>query len=169
MRPGVRTALTMATLGVLLLVAAAWGFSALTAPFPGKVDLPTCVATDVQKGDKVFPDQVVVSVFNAGTREGLAGLTMTQLNDIGFVEGDSGNAPARAKVPRAEVWAAEPRNPAAALVARQYGPDTRVVKGKPLGPGVVVVVGDRFRTLVKAPKKIVANRASSICSPPAPS
>lgn len=168
MRPGVRTALTMATLGVLLLVAAAWGFSALTAPFPGKVDLPTCVATEVEKGEKIFPDQVVVSVFNAGTREGLAGLTMKQLNDIGFVEGESGNAPARAKVSRAEVWAA-PRNPAAALVARQFGRDTPVVKGRPLGPGVVVVVGDRFRTLVKAPKKIVADRASSICSPPAPS
>ena len=93
MRPGVRTALTMATLGVLLLVAAAWAISALTAPFPGKVDVPTCVATDVTKGEKVFPDQVVVSVYNAGTREGLAGLTMRQLTQLGFVEGESGNAP----------------------------------------------------------------------------
>jgi hypothetical protein len=169
MRPGVRTALTMATLGVLLLVAAAWGISALTAPFPGKVDLPTCVATDVRKGEKVFPEQVVVSVFNAGTREGLAGLTMKQLNDVGFVEGDSGNAPAKAQVPRVQVWSTEPRNPAVRLVAEQFGPSTRVVKGKSLGPGVVVVVGDGFRTLVKAPKKIVAARASSICSPPAPS
>jgi hypothetical protein len=166
MRPGVRTALTMATLLVLLLVAAAWAISALTAPFPGKVDLPTCVATDVKKGEKVFPDQVVVSVFNAGTREGLAGLTMKQLTDVGFVAGDSGNAPDKASVPRAQVWTSEPRSPAVRLVASQFGPGTRVVKGKALGPGVVVVVGDRFRTLVKAPKKLVAPRASSICSPP---
>ena len=166
MRPGVRTALTMATLLVLLLVAAAWAISALTAPFPGKVDLPTCVATDVAKGEKVFPEQVVVSVFNAGTREGLAGLTMKQLTDMGFVEGDSGNAPDKANVPRAQVWTSEPRNPAVRLVASQFGPGTRVVKGKALGPGVVVVVGDRFRTLVKAPKNVRAARDTSICSPP---
>jgi LytR cell envelope-related transcriptional attenuator len=169
MRPGVRTALTMATLGVLLVVAAAWAISALTAPFPGKVDVPTCVATDVKKGEKVFPDQVVVSVYNAGTREGLAGLTMKQLSDVGFVEGESGNAPARAQVLRAQVWASDPRNPAVRLVASQFGPKTTVTRGRALGPGVVVVVGDRFRTLVRAPRKVVAAGDSSICSPPAPS
>jgi hypothetical protein len=169
MRPGVRTALTMATLGVLLLVAAAWAISALTAPFPGKVEVPTCVATDVKKGEKVFPDQVVVSVYNAGTREGLAGLTMRQLTQLGFVEGESGNAPTRARVARAEVWASQPSNPAARLVASQFGPRTPVIRGKALGPGVVVVVGDRFRTLVKAPERVVAERSSSICSPPATS
>ncbi len=166
MRAGTRTALTLATLAVILLVAAAWGISALTAPFPGKVDLPTCVATDVAKGTKVFPDQVVVSVFNAGNREGLAGLTMRQLTTANFVAGNSGNAPDRAKVPRAQIWSSEPGNPAVQLVARQFRPKARVVKGKALGPGVVVVVGDGFRTLVKGPKRVVAKRASTICSPP---
>lgn len=166
MRAGTRTALTLATLGVVLVVAAAWGLSALTAPFPGKVELPTCVDTEVEKGERVFPEQVVVSVFNAGTREGLAGLTMKQLTDTGFVEGDRGNAPDKADVRRIEVWSSEPRNPAVQLVARQFGPPAAVVRGKALGAGVVVVVGDRFRTLVKGPRKVVAVRDSTICGPP---
>ena len=171
MRAGTRTLLTMATLVVLLVVAVAWALSALTAPFPGKVDLPACVDTRVQQGDKVFPDQVVVSVFNAGTRGGLAGLTMKQLTDAGFVAGDSGNAPPGVRVRRAEVWSADPGSPAAKLVASRFAPGTPVTrpKGDPLGPGVVVVVGDRFRKLVPGRKKVVAGAATTICSPPATS
>lgn len=168
MRAGTRTLLTMATLVVLLVVAVAWALSALTAPFPGKVDLPACVDTRVQQGDKVFPDQVVVSVFNAGTRGGLAGLTMKQLTDAGFVAGDSGNAPPRVRVSRAEVWSENPGNPAAKLVASRFGHGVRVTKAKgdALGAGVVVIVGDRFHKVVKGKKKIVAGAATSICSPP---
>jgi hypothetical protein len=169
MRPGTRTLLTLVTLGVLLVAAAAWGLSALTAPFPGKVDLPTCVATALKKGDRVFPDQVVVSVFNAGTREGLAGLTMKQLTEAGFVAGDSGNAPPKVRVPRVEVRSSQRANPAAVLVASRFGPATRVVKAKghALGTGVVVVVGDRFKAVVPGRKTVVAHAATSICSPPA--
>jgi hypothetical protein len=169
MRPGTRTLLTLASLAVLLVVAAAWGLSAVTAPFPGKVDLPTCVDTALKKGDRVFPDQVVVSVFNAGTREGLAGLTMKQLTDAGFVAGDSGNAPHKARVRRVEVWSTGRNNPAAVLVASRFGPGTRVVKarGAALGAGVVVVVGDQFKAVVQGRKTVVARAATTICSPPA--
>ncbi len=169
MRPGAKTLLTLSSLAVLLVVATAWGLSAVTAPFPGKVDLPTCVDTALKKGDRVFPDQVVVSVFNAGTREGLAGLTMKELTEAGFVAGDSGNAPHKARVRRVEVWSSQRANPAAVLVASRFGPGTRVVKtrGQELGAGVVVVVGDRFKAVVKGRKTVVAHTATTICSPPA--
>jgi hypothetical protein len=93
---------------------------------------------------------------------------MKQLTEAGFVAGDSGNAPPRLRVPRVRIWSSEPDNPAALLVASRFGPGTRVVKarGKALGAGVVVVVGDRFNAVVKGQKKIVARASTSICSPP---
>ena len=93
MRPGVKTAITLSVLGTILAVGAVWGWSVLTEPLPTDVVAPTCVATQISEGDKVFPRQVVVSVLNAGTREGLAGRTMRLFTDQGFTAGESANAP----------------------------------------------------------------------------
>ena len=166
MRDGARTAVTLAVLGGILLLAAAWGWSALTDPFPGKADLPTCVTTTVPQGEKVYPNQVVVSVFNAGTREGLAGRTMQLFTDQGFVEGDSGNAQARARVRTAEIWTDEPRSPAVLLVASRLGPNAKVVRRHAAGAGVVVIVGDAFKKLRDGRKAIKASADTKICSPP---
>ncbi|NYD43668.1 LytR C-terminal domain-containing protein [Nocardioides panaciterrulae] len=167
MRAGTRTAATMAVLCLLLLGGAVWGWSALTAPFPGKADAPICENTAVKKGAKVFPTQVVVSVYNAGERAGLAGRTMTMLTDRGFREGESGNAPRGGKkVPVVQVWTTHPHNPAVQLVARQLGPRHSVVKHKPLGAGVTVVVGDGFRGLGHKTRFVRARGNAEICSPP---
>ena len=166
MYAGTRSALTMGLLCLMLLVGAVWGWSALTAPFPGKADAPVCEATTVSKGAKVFPTQVVVSVFNAGRRVGLAGRTMSLLADRGFREGESGNAPRSSKVPVAQVWTTQPHNPAVLLVARQLGPRHSVVKHKPLGAGVTVVVGDGFRGLGHKTRYVRARGNAEICSPP---
>ncbi|MGZ6745158.1 MAG: LytR C-terminal domain-containing protein [Nocardioides sp.] len=167
MREGARTAATMAVLVVLLVVGAAWGFSAATQPFPGKVTLPTCEDKSVAKGDKVYPSQVTVSVYNAGTREGLAGRTMQLLTDAGFAAGESGNAPHHAKVDVTEIWTTDPSSPAVRLVDSWLGPRrTKVVRRDAPGPGVVVVVGDGFTDLVKGRQKIRARQDATICSPP---
>jgi hypothetical protein len=166
MRQGAKTGVTVVVLGVVLLVGAAWGWSALTQPLPGKVELPTCVKRSVAQGEKVYPDQVVVTVFNAGTREGLAGRTMQLLTDQGFAEGDSGNAPADAEVPVAQIWAADPRNPAVRLVAARFAPEVEIVQRNSRGAGVVVVVGDGFRELAKGRPSVRAGTDAEICSPP---
>jgi LytR cell envelope-related transcriptional attenuator len=166
MQPGVRSAVTLAVLAVVLLVAAAWGFQAATEPFPGKVDVPTCVNQDIRRGDKVYPDQVVVSVFNAGSREGLAGRTMGLLADKGFRRGDSGNAPKKTKVRVAEIWTDEPKGPAVRLVASRLGPAVHVVRRDTNGAGVVIVVGDGFKALRPGRKFVVADHDSVICTPP---
>ena len=112
MRAGVRSAATMAVLVGILLVGAMWGWSAVTAPVPGKVDAPVCEPKAVAKGDKVYPAQVVVSVYNAGSRLGLAGRTMELLTgNGGFHEGDMGNAPEGTKVPVVQIWTTEPCAP----------------------------------------------------------
>lgn len=167
MRDGARTAITVTVLTVLLVVGAVWGWAAVTQPFPGKVEVPTCVARDVSTGDKIYPDQVVVSVFNSGTREGLAGRTMQLLTDQGFVEGDSGNAPDGADAATAEIWTDDPSSPAVRLVASRLGAKTKVVKRATTGAGISVVVGDDFTKLVKGRPFVKAKAAGSICSPPA--
>ncbi len=168
MREGARTAATVTVLVVVLLVGASWGWSALTQPFPGKVDVPTCVDRTVAAGEKLYPDEVVVSVLNAGTREGLAGRTMQLLTDEGFGQGDSGNAPKGTDVAVAEIWADDPGSPAAALVASRFGSRVQVVRRdtSTIGAGVVVVVGDGFDKLHKGKSQVTADTDAQVCGPP---
>jgi hypothetical protein len=166
MRAGARSAATIGVLFLLLVVGAAWGWSALTAPFPGKADAPVCEDRGVQKGEKVFASQVVVSVYNAGERTGLAGRTMGLFTDRGFHRGESGNAPNSAKVPVVQVWTTDRKNPAVQLVVSQLGPHHSVVRHSSLGAGVTVVVGDHFHGLGHKTPFVRARSASKICSPP---
>ena len=165
MRAGARSAATMAVLCGLLVLGGLWGWSAVTAPFPGKAAAPVCENRPVAKGDKIFPAQVVVSVYNAGSRFGLAGSTMELFTGQGFQAGDIADAPNKSKVPFVQIWTPDPKNPAVQLVAsRRAGPHSIVKRDAP-GAGVNVVVGDRFEKLGKGPRFVKARSASEICSP----
>ena len=161
---GARSAITLAVLCLALVVAALWGWQAATEPLPAKVDTPICVAKQVPAGSKVFPQDVTVSVYNAGSREGLAGRTMRQLTDDGFAEGSSGNV--KADVAVAQIWTLEPDNPAVLLVASRLGKDVEIERRNPPGPGVAVVVGDGFDDLVDGRRTVTAEADAEVCSPP---
>lgn len=165
MAQGARSAITLAALAVLLLLAAAWGWNAATEPLPAKVDTPICTTQSVAKGDKVFPQDVTVSVYNAGTRDGLAGRVMQSLTDDGFAEGQSGNT-SSGKVANVEIWTTEPSNPAVLLVASHLGDHVDIQRRDGLGAGVTVVVGDGFTKTVKGDRSEVAASDAQICSPP---
>lgn len=167
MGQGARTAITVSVLGLLLVVAAVWGWAAFTDPLPAKVDTPICVDRDVAAGEKVFASQVTVSVYNAGTREGLAGRVTRELTDTGLHEGNSGNAAPTVRVSVAEIWTRDPKSPAVRLVASRLGGQTRVVRRDPVGSGVTVVVGDQFGEVLAGRKAVVAKADAVICSPPA--
>lgn len=164
MTRGARTAITLSVLCVVLAIAAVWGWSAAMKPLPAKVDTPTCIDKDVAEGDKVFPQDVTVSVYNASDRDGLAGRTMQLLTDEGFAEGKSGNVAGQVGV--VQIWTLDPESPAVALVASRLGDDVEVQRRQPPGPGVAVVVGDDFEALVKGKKAVVAESDAEICSPP---
>jgi hypothetical protein len=161
-----RSAITLSVLGVLLIIGATWGWSAVTEPFPGKADAPTCVSLTIPVGERVYPEEITVSVLNAGTREGLAGRTMQLLEDEGFDQGDLDNAPPGTDVAHAEIWTTDPESPAVQLVASRLGRRTEVVRRDTTAAGVVVVVGDDFTDLSKGHKSVVARSESEICSPP---
>jgi hypothetical protein len=161
MSGALRTALTLAVLGLLVVVAAIWGWAALTKPFPQDEPVAICEDTQVAAGSEVRRDQVVVSVFNGSKRSGLAGATSAQLAERGFVTGDVGDAPQPAA--STQIWSSDPTNPAVQLVQKQFK-QAKVVAGDPLGVGVVVVVGEKFKKLRKKQvESVVAEADATYC------
>lgn len=169
-RRQITAAVTMLVLIGLLVLGAVWGWRALFAEVPGDATAltpsPTCVSEAIAAGEKIRADQVRVSVFNGGTRSGLAGETLDALMDRGFLAGDTANAPSDVDVARVEVWSTVEKDPRAQLVARQFGKNVKVrFSDEDLGPGIDVIVGDRFDRLARAPRALAVGKAQEICVP----
>ena len=154
---------------VLLLVLggmAVYGFRSALAPLPDRSSSdPTCSKTETEVQRFLRRGEVQVSVFNAGNKEGLAGKTLLKVEAAGFKAGNSGNAPGSAGVRRAVVWTTQPNDTSARLVALAFGQRTRVeVTETDLGPGIDVIVGNRFKGLdKKAPNRIRLPRPVTTC------
>lgn len=164
-----RSALTLAVLGVLLVAGVAWGWSAATQPLPeSSVTSEGCTPTTLSPGDKLYPDQVEVSVLNAGSRGSFAARVLAQLSARGFAEGTSGNAPGDADVERVQVWAPDRDAPEVRLVLSTLGRKVPVVDREVTAPGIVVVVGDRFDKVAKGSKRIKVKNEVEVCVAPPP-
>ena len=164
----VTTIVTLTALSVLLVIAAVTGFQALFAPVDEGAEptaSPTCTPQRVKAGKRLTSAQVTVSVFNAGNRSGLASRTLDDLVERGFKAGATGNAPGDADVKVVQVWTADLDDPAALLVARQFGPRTVVREGHDLGVGVDVVVGSSYRGMVPAKRFIRVEQTEEVCVP----
>ena len=164
----ITTAVTLVVLLLLLIGMAAYGYALLTAPLPSR---PTaeekCTGAEKEVQGFLKRKQVQVSVFNAGTREGFAGVTLERIVDAGYRAGNSGNAPKSAKVRRAVVWTTDENDSAAKLVATSLGKRTKIeVTETDLGPGIDVLVGNKFKGLNrKAPKRIRLTDPVEKCVP----
>jgi hypothetical protein len=167
-RRSVLSAVTLTVLVGLLVVGAVVGYKALVAPVPdakGETGRSHPCRHRIAKGDLVRSKDVTVSVYNAGSRTGLAGQTLDQLAARGFIKGRAGNAPNKyASVRYVRVLAPTRNDPVAKLVALQFGPRTLVqAVTRNQGSGVEVVVGDAFVGLAKAPTKLRAATPGSGC------
>lgn len=162
MSDALRSAVTLSTLVLLVVVGGTWGWAALTKPFPKDEETPICVDATVAQGLAVTRDQVVVSVYNGSRRTGLASSTQDLLVERGFVAGATGNAPEQ--VAHTQIWADDPQNPATRLVKRQFV-GAKIIPDKPtLGIGVVVVVGQDFKQLRKKQvESVTARKDSRFC------
>lgn len=171
MRRHITTAVTMLVLCGLLVLGVVLGWKSLFAEIPGGETpdaqaTPTCSTESVQPGQRIRSSQVQVSVFNGGSQAGLADDTMKALRKRGFKAGDIGNAPSDANVRKVQVWSTEEGDAEARLVALQFGKKVQVTfSDVDLGPGVDVVVGDRFRALVKAERFIKVQVPQEVCIP----
>lgn len=167
---GKHTGATLAVLVGLCLVAFFYGLRAVSQPF-GDAELvepepAVCEWRHLEAGTTISPDEVTVSVYNAGGQSGAASRTLQALIERGFGAGVSGNIQAEVKF--VQVWAEDRANPAAKLVAGQFGPRTLIVAKDELpGNGVVVVIGPKLRPLSdEAPAEVTTDEPVSICSPP---
>jgi hypothetical protein len=163
------TAATLLVLLGLLGLGLLLGVRSLTAPVPSEhkasSDSTSCNATAVRKGQRITTRQVQVSVFNAGSRAGLADETMASFAKRGFKKGEVGNAPSGVSVKKAQVWTTRRNDASARLVALQLGRKVKVhFKDLDLGPGIDVVVGDRFGKLAKATRSVTAKATASVCA-----
>jgi hypothetical protein len=166
MNAHVRALTTLCVLVALLLFGVAWGWSAMTSPFPKRAEPKACYPTEVRAGDRVSAPKVTVSVLNASERVGLAERTMTAFEDQGFGPGSVGNAPKDAAVLYAQVWSKDPSDPAVRLVLSRLGPRAHLIRRHHRGPGVVVLVGPQFQKLVSGRSSIKVTDTATICSPP---
>jgi hypothetical protein len=161
-----RSAITLVAMVVLLLGGVAWAWSAVSEPFPEREEAAICTTRQLVEGDKVYPDQVTVSVLNAGDREGLADRTMTALVDAGLARGELGNAPEDSAVNQVQIWSTDLDNPGVRLVKSYLGKSANVVRRDPPLPGVNVIVGEDFPGVVEGRKSFPVRDAATICSPP---
>lgn len=163
--PSLKSGLTLGVLAVLLVVGVSWGFAQVTEPFPGKVDPPICVDTTVPAGERIYPQDVTLSVLNASDREGLAGRTMAEFVAEGFDEGQTRNAPDGTPVARVEIWTKDADNPAVLLVRSRLGQAEVIEMADPLAAGIVVVVGDEYTEVREGRPSIVTDTDVVVCGP----
>ena len=166
-----RHLLTAFTLLVLVALVAAGGYYGYRALFAPVGDGPTTgrdrggCESGLRRGETVRTRDVTVTVLNAGTRSGLAGQVQERLVGRGFLAGETDNAPDGQVVRVVRILAPARNDPAARLVAVQFGKGTFIQRSRDdLGPGVDVVVGDRFRGLAPdAPRRLRATAAGTGC------
>jgi hypothetical protein len=161
------TGITLLVLVLVLGGMAAYGIKHALAPLPGGGSSAKKPCSQTEKEIKQFlrRGDVQVSVFNAGTRDGLASQTLEKIEEAGFRAGNAGNAPGSAEVRRAIVWTTLPNDSSARLVALALGRGTRVeVTETDLGPGIDVLVGNKFQGLAKrAPTQIRLPKPVETC------
>lgn len=149
-----RTATTTVTLVVLALLTVGMGWLGarwVSEPLPqltASDPLPFCDPLPETDAEFVRRKDVRVSVFNSGEKAGHAQAVLTLLENAGFKAGAVGNAPEGMSHQRAVVYSVNPDSTAAHLVAAALGPKTEVIGSQDaLGPGVMVVIGDKFKRL----------------------
>lgn len=171
MRPRfVRTGLTILVLIAVMGTAGYVGWKYTLAPLPGLGVISNCTTQTVQ--ENLRTSQVQVSVYNDGTRAGLASKVAKALVRRGFIGGDVANTPTKEHVKTVLVRTTTADSTAAKLVARQFAKSLDKIKivvstSVDLGPGIDVVVGNKFQGLVKkAPKSLPYTTTQQVCSGP---
>ena len=143
-RREITTTITMLILCGMLVVGAVWGWRSLFADVP---------ADETVAEPSASPSCTTDS-------------TMAALRKRGFRPGDVGNAPATANVRRVAVWSTEENDVEARLVARQFGKRVEVTLAEEdLGPGVDVIVGNKFKGLKKAKRSVRVQSPQEVCIP----
>ncbi len=165
---GLKTALTLVALVALIVVGGMWGWASFTEPFPERAGPRACTDTTIAAGDSLTPEKLLVDVYNASDRVGLAGRTADELRSAGFVVGRTTDAPDGTVVKVAEIWTADPQGPEAKLLRSYLGKRAKITNAEPLDEGITLVVGPKFKKVTKGKKSLELGQDTIVCEPPAP-
>ncbi|MFI5429272.1 LytR C-terminal domain-containing protein [Aeromicrobium sp. UC242_57] len=154
----------------MFVVATFIGFRLLTAGTePVEADT-SCQASVVASGTALDSNAVVINVFNASARSGLANRVRIDLQANGFRGGEIGNSTSVTKPRRVAILTNDRKDPRVRLVAAQFR--DKVQYAKPdltVDEGITVIVGDKYSGLKKSPKtSLRTDRDISICTPATP-
>ena len=156
----VRTPLTLLVLLGVLAYGAWWGYTNVLKPLPPPAPDP-CVEQKVAKG-QLNANQVTVSVFNGGSRRGLAGDVGRALREKGFKLQRTSNT--GEKVGATVIVGAGAKNPEVLLVTGFFR--GAVVKAdKRRDRSVDVLVGDRYGGFNKNAKATISVKTPTVCLP----
>lgn len=160
----VRTPLTLLVLLSVLCYAAWWGYTNVLRPVPPTPPTP-CVPQQVQSGE-LRAAQVTVSVFNGGTKKGLAGDVGRSLRQRGFKVQRTANTDQ--KIAKTVIVGAGAKNPEVLLV-KGFFKKSVVRADKRPDHSVDIFVGNDYGGFDKRAKTTYAVKAKTVCLPAASS
>ncbi|HYP43838.1 MAG TPA: LytR C-terminal domain-containing protein [Propionibacteriaceae bacterium] len=156
----VRTPLTLLVLLGVLAYGAWWGYTNVLKETPPPPPAK-CVPQQVKAGE-LRADQVTVSVFNGGTKKGLAGDVGRSLRQRGFKVQRTDNTDE--KIQRTVIVGAGAKNPEVLLVKGFF--KKAVVKAdKRPDHSVDVLVGNDYAGFNKKGKATIKVKAKAVCLP----
>lgn len=127
---------------------------------------PACEVREIAPGEVLSSNLVMVDVYNASQRAGLANRVKINLERRGFLGGITQNNPGKLTPRNVAVLTADPQDPRAKLVAAQFkGQVKRIKPDFPMENDIAVLVGRDYGGFKKARTKLRTDSAVTVCVP----
>lgn len=168
-----KTPLTLAVLVAILIGGSVIGWGLATQEVPSLRDStasdgPTCADQTFRSGSTLEANAVTINVFNDGTVSGLAGETLRELQEKGFIGGGATDSSVRMPNRNALITAVDPRSAPVRLVRRQLEGlvPVREAKDPDTDTDVNIYIGNRFRGVARDSRTSLKVRGqTTVCVP----
>lgn len=127
---------------------------------------PACEVRQIAPGEVLSSNLIMVDVYNASQRAGLANRVKINLERRGFLGGVTKNNPGKLAPRNVAVLTTDPQDPRAKLVAVQFkGKVRRVEADFPMENDIAVLVGPDYSGFKQARTKLRTDREVTVCVP----
>lgn len=127
---------------------------------------PACEVREIAPGEVLSSNLVMVDVYNASQRAGLANRVKINLERRGFLGGVTKNNPGKLSPKNVAVLSADPQDPRAKLVAAQFkGKVQRIKPDFVVDNDISVLVGPDYSGFRDARTKLRTDTAVTVCVP----
>lgn len=156
--------------GVVFVVCGVTGVRLLTSGTEPVEPDTACRQSIVASGTALDSNVVLVNVFNASARSGLANRVLIDLQKNGFRGGQIGNSTSAAKPGRVAILTNDRNDPQVKLLAAQFRDKVKYAKPDlTVEDGLIVVIGQNYSGLKKSPKtSLRTDRDVNVCTPATP-